>query len=1358
MKNQSASKNFRARTARAVGILACVLATPTVFAASQTWTNAPVSQSWTNVLNWAGQAVPGGINMTGNTVNGDIATFNSPVPVSGVGGVTAPVLVDDATTTGDRSRQVSGIVFDTTNCGAYVFSGTTPAVYPSTGILYVSHNGSIIMNAPVTSSQTFLLPILTRLPSSTAGIYNFVNNSTNSSATLTFYSITNDSAATRGTTFILSGSNTGTNTIFSLSQDGIYSSGVSAITKQGTGTWILAGSNSFRASAPININNGLLIAENPASLGQATTATVNSNATLQIDGVSLVQTTLTLQLSGTVRINGSVTNNGITVGTASGTAPTLSTTSSGDVMTIGAAANAVTGGSLSSVLHVAGPGTVLLSQSDNYVGQWSADAGTLQLGNAAGLGTGADLNVEAGATFDVSPITTGSGTYALTTAAFSAGGTGTVVGSTAATINADASGTVDLATAAQQITLKFTPTSTTGDTAHPALYVAQGTLKLGGNAFSIDNASGTPLEAGTYTLIQQATGSIIDGGGYSVIGVTGSGLAAGDVASVQVSGGNLDLVISAYVAKNLVWTGGAANANWDIGTDANWLNGASASIFNNSDDVTFNATGSTNPTVTLVGTLAPGNVTVDTTANNYTFSGSGTIAGSTSLTKISSGTLLVQTANTYGGGTVISNGVFQLGVNNAIPDAGGDVALYSPATLDLNSYSDTINGLSGSGIVDSVAGGSPVLTVGNNNDNGIFTGSLQNTAGSLSLTKNGTGVQTLAAANTYTGATTINNGTLQVMNPNSLGSGASAVTINVGATLDIATNEVVASIAGVGTVANNSTSTTNELIIEGASTFNGTIADGPGGETSVLINGGAVRLNGNSTYSGGTYVAAGASFAVGQVLTTTVAGSGPVVASNNAAISLPNTSSQSPGFANPVTTVDGATVTFTSSSTANNYANQFNGSALATNIFAGGNMSIGGALSFSNFLGTVIVSNGEVRMFNASGGGNNTTFDFVSGGGMFTRDADIINLGALFGDNTALITAPSVTYPGTYVIGALGINSVYSGSITGSNNIVKVGAGTLTLNGGLSEITTLNGDGSTSTNFVYTNTVVDCAGSITISNGTLALATPVVLTNSYNGNTPESVLLASPASVLDATSMGYISNQYASDGVTVTNQVFVTNGIFEVVANQTAGGLGMIRGTLLADSGSILNPGNIAGNFTNAPGTGILTVTGSATLNGAVNICLDNTNAVNSGELTAASFTISGATLVVTNVGPALAGGNVFHLFSAGINTNGFASITLPTVSSPMTLSNNLAVDGTLVVWSPVSTSAFSITNVYNGGNLNLSWPADHVGWRLQVQTNSLAVGLANNWTDWPGSTNVSSESIPVNTGNGAVFFRMVYP
>jgi hypothetical protein len=46
----------------------------------------------------------------------------------------------------------------------------------------------------------------------------------------------------------------------------------------------------------------------------------------------------------------------------------------------------------------------------------------------------------------------------------------------------------------------------------------------------------------------------------------------------------------------------------------------------------------------------------------------------------------------------------------------------------------------------------------------------------------------------------------------------------------------------------------------------------------------------------------------------------------------------------------------------------------------------------------------------------------------------------------------------------------------------------------------------------------------------------------------------------------------------------------------------------------------------------------------------------------------------------------------------------------------------------------------------------------LQAQTNSLNSGLATNWVTVPDSTNVNQMIIPVDMGNGSVFFRLVYP
>jgi len=62
------------------------------------------------------------------------------------------------------------------------------------------------------------------------------------------------------------------------------------------------------------------------------------------------------------------------------------------------------------------------------------------------------------------------------------------------------------------------------------------------------------------------------------------------------------------------------------------------------------------------------------------------------------------------------------------------------------------------------------------------------------------------------------------------------------------------------------------------------------------------------------------------------------------------------------------------------------------------------------------------------------------------------------------------------------------------------------------------------------------------------------------------------------------------------------------------------------------------------------------------------------------------------------------------------------------------------------------------GTQLQLSWPQDHLGWRLLIQTNSLATGLSTNWTTVPNSTNIMATNIVINPTNRSVFLRLVYP
>ncbi len=256
-----------------------------------------------------------------------------------------------------------------------------------------------------------------------------------------------------------------------------------------------------------------------------------------------------------------------------------------------------------------------------------------------------------------------------------------------------------------------------------------------------------------------------------------------------------------------------------------------------------------------------------------------------------------------------------------------------------------------------------------------------------------------------------------------------------------------------GAIQNNTGTATNVLkvISTAANTYSGVIANnsGTGGKIALFVSGGGnLRLNGVNTFGGGTIVDTNTTLSIGGG--SAQIGTNGITCSNGVTIASPNTASATPVMGNTITTVDNATVLFTSGSTANAISGQFVGSALATNVF-NGNISISGASSFSNFLGTVIITNfngNGVRMFNGAGGiggGDNTTFDFETGF-MYSRDASTIKLGALTGGTGRRHLEPSVTPFATFSIGAKGLSTVFSGVISGSNNLVKVGAGSLTLN------------------------------------------------------------------------------------------------------------------------------------------------------------------------------------------------------------------------------------------------------------------------------------------------------------------------
>jgi fibronectin-binding autotransporter adhesin len=163
--------------------------------------------------------------------------------------------------------------------------------------------------------------------------------------------------------------------------------------------------------------------------------------------------------------------------------------------------------------------------------------------------------------------------------------------------------------------------------------------------------------------------------------------------------------------------------------------------------------------------------TVFTTNNLYTYVTNGIFSVLDAVT-VNSGTLQF-------GGTV--SGVH-------IPNGASVGNVLLNGTLDLNGVSDTINGLEGSGYVDNIAAantGIYTLTLGNASSNAVFSGIIQNTAGTVALTKIGYGTQTLSGGNQYSGPTIINQGTLVVGASGSLGQNSPTLTIGSGAVLDV---------------------------------------------------------------------------------------------------------------------------------------------------------------------------------------------------------------------------------------------------------------------------------------------------------------------------------------------------------------------------------------------------------------------------------------------------------------------------------------------------------------------------------------------------------------------------------------------
>jgi autotransporter-associated beta strand protein len=657
-----------------------------------------------------------------------------------------------------------------------------------------------------------------------------------------------------------------------------------------------------------------------------------------------------------------------------------------------------------------------------------------------------------------------------------------------------------------------------------------------------------------------------------------------------------------------------------------------------------------------------------------------------------------------------------------------------------------------------------------------FTGVGNIGGGSTSLVKTNSGLLVIATTNGYTGPTIIGGGVLETINLNNgntasgigaASSESSNLVIYGGATLKYSGGSVAsdrgATFVGAGSIID----VTNSITL----TLNGPLA---GTGSMVKAGAGTLAFNNPNNYSGGTVISngvialesnaandSGANNALGPI-------TGPVTFLGGTLQLYGYNGSTSPNyntFRSPLVVPAGQSGTLRLFS-----RGPSNSSGLASSLTGSGTLNLvvnyvrdnldGDWSGFSGLINVTAkpgTTGSELRINNSFGYTNATIYlnnDVIMDRASSANST--INIGALSGDTNAVI-GPGNGSSGntTWSIGWKNINSTYSGHIRNDviTSLTKVGAGTLTFNGGLNiEITT---DGfSYFTNLFGSSTNLGYSGPTVISNGVLQLVSPVTLTNTANTNgIPTPITLASATAVLDGLSMGYFVNQFDSDNTTVTNILLFTNGVFELAPNQSLTGIGTILASnVLADAGSVLNPGLPLGT---------LNISQKIELAGAVNMNVNATGTPNCSAIVASTIQVDGtAVLTVTNLGPEA--GATFQLFNHPVS--GFASVNLPPLTGTNTWVNNLTSNGsiTLLAPPPVPATPPVMTNAYDSASsqLTLSWGAEYKGYyRLLAQTNTTSVGLTSDgWVEWTGSGATNLVVIPVDKTKGTVFFRLVYP
>jgi fibronectin-binding autotransporter adhesin len=931
------------------------------------------------------------------------------------------------------------------------------------------------------------------------------------------------------------------------------------------------------------------------------------------------------------------------------------------------------------------------------VGANNGGSGTATVRNGGTINGGFDLlriGIGAGSTGTVTITGAGSTISAVTAARAGEGGTGTLNLAAGGKLTLDAGGSFSIG--------------------------ADGTLNIGTGAGAgvLDTAGANITGSGTVNFnhtnanyVFTSTGA--NGGTAQVIAGTNKVRHTG-TGTTTLTGANTYTGGTTVTAGTLVQ--GAAGAF--VGNSAYTVDGGTLSL--NNFNLTASSLSGTGGTVSL-GTAA---LTVNQTTNT-TYSG--VISGTGSLTKSGTGTLTLSGANTYSGGTTVTNGTLTQGA------AGGFVAngsyTVNGGTLSLNNINFTSGAFSGTGGFVNL--GTATLTV-DQSTNTSYTGGIFGTG---SLVKSGTGSLTLSGENTYSGDTTVTAGTL--VRGSALAFSANRNWTVNGGTLSLNNLALtMSSLAGSGGTV--SLGTAALTVNQSANTsYAGAIT----GTSSLTKSGaGTLTLTGANTYSGGTTVGAG------TLSGTTTSLQGAIV--NNATVNFDqSTSGTYAGVMSgtgALTKAGTGTVTLTG---ANTYSG---GTTVSAGTLSGTTTSLQGAIS----------NNATVNFDQAAAG---TYAGVMSGTGVLTKSG--AGTTTLTGANT--YTGGTTVTAGTLVQGA-------AGAFVG-NTGYTVDGGTLSMNNFDLTASSLSGTGGTvslgtaaltvnqSTDTTYAG-VISGTGSLTKSGtGTLTLTGA----NTYSGGTTLGAgTLAGTSSSLQgaivnnatvnfdqSTSGAYAGVMSGTGALTKSGAGTLTLTGANTYSGGTTVAAGTLSGTTTSLQGAIVNNATVnfdqgtAGSYAGAmSGTGALTKSGAGTVTLTGANTYSGGTTVNAGTLGGTTTSLQGAIVnnATVNFDQGTAGTYAGVMSGTGVLTkSGAGTLTLAganTYSGGTTVSaGTLAGTSTSLQGAIVNNAAVAFDQASSGTYAGVM---SGTGTLTKAGAGTLSLTGANTYT---GATTINAGTLAVN-------------